>query len=184
MRLIAAAIVVCSLSGCFDWSNLFKQTGNGAPPPAAAPVEGQPAAPAAPGAQAAVAVVKPGIPDVPAKIVDKKQALAERPHLVETANRVTASDPISAAAQGYFAAASRAEMLAFMHNIRIHQATYDKYPTFEEFMEYYRQSNAQLKGLKPWQVYAYDESDGTITLLEDREEKKRQYEEAGMEYRE
>jgi hypothetical protein len=137
--------------------------------------------PAAPEEQPAVAGADPagpvkvdqGIPADAVRIVDKQKAIIERPQLFETTNSITASDPIFAPAQGLRAAGSRAEMLAFTHTIQLHQAQYDKFPTYEEFMDYYKQAHVQLKGLKPWQVYAYDSETGTISLMEDPQEKER-----------
>jgi len=172
MKRILAALLLCMASGCFDWSSLAvrnkeKQADDDAPPAAAQP--------AATGGQAAVAAAVPnnGPPDIDARIVDKKKALVERPQLVETTNKITASDPIFAPLQGLHAVGSKAEMLAFTHTIQIHQATNDKYPTFDEFMDYYKQAHVELKGLKPWQVYAYDEDTGTVSLMEDPTEKER-----------
>ena len=133
--------------------------------PAAAPLQGEAA-----------------IPDVSAKIVEKSKALEEKPHLVEVQNTIRGSDPLTAYADAYFSAASRVETLAFTQQIQIHQATHDKYPTFDEFMGYYKQAGVELKGVKPWQMYAYDPADGSIVILEDREEKKRRFEAAGIEY--
>jgi hypothetical protein len=175
MKRIIAALLLCTASGCFDWSSLAvrnkeKKADDAAPPEAA-----QPAQPVAPGGQAAVAAAVPnnGPPDMDARIVDKKKALQERPQLFETKNSITASDPIFAPAQGLRAVGSKAEMLAFQNTINIHKATNDKYPTYDEFMDYYKQAHVELKGLRPWQVYAYDEETGTVTLMEDPQEKER-----------
>ncbi|REJ90828.1 MAG: hypothetical protein DWQ34_16540 [Planctomycetota bacterium] len=73
-------------------------------------------------------------------------------------------------------------MAGFQHTIQIHYAQHEKYPSYEEFMDYYKQAGVELKGTKPWQVYAYDPADGTIVILEDRIEKKRRFDEAGIEY--
>jgi hypothetical protein len=175
MKRILAALLLCMTSGCFDWSSLAVRDKEKKADDAAPPAAAQPAQPAAPGGQAAVAaaVANNGPPDMDAKIVDKKKALQERPQLIETKNSITASDPIFAPLQGIHAVGSKAELLAFTHTIQIHQATNDKYPTFEEFMDYYKQAHVQLKGLKPWQVYAYDEDTGTVSLMEDPAEKER-----------
>ena len=176
MKRFIAVALLCITSGCFDWAGMMakkESTAEEAPPAAAQP--------AAPGGDAAAAGVDPNAPVkvdqmIPAdavRIVDRKQAMIDRPQLFETKNSITASDPIFAPAQGLRAVGSQAEMLAFTHTIQIHQAQYDKYPTYAEFMDYYKQANVKLKGLKPWQVYAYDEETGTITLLEDPDEKVR-----------
>jgi len=173
-RIAVAALLLGLASGCLDWSSVFAKKNSapapeGAAAPAAPPVA---AAPAGQGAGAAAAQ-KPQIPDIPAKVVDKQKALQERPWLFETVNSITANDPIIAPLQGLRAAGSRVEIAAFTHTIQLHKAEHDKYPTYEEFMDYYKQAHVELKGLKPWQVYAYDATDGTITLMEDPKEKER-----------
>jgi len=172
-RVIAIGILCGLTSGCLDWSSVFAKKADDQAPAAAAPPAAPPAA-AAPGGQAAVQAAPNTIgSDLVARIVDKQKALLERPQLFETQNRITANDPIFAPAQGLRAAGSRAEMLAFESTIQLHKAQYDKFPTYEEFMDYYKQAHVQLKGLKPWQVYAYDETTGTISLMEDPQEKER-----------
>lgn len=167
--LALALALACAVSGCFDWSTLAASKKQDKPaeeaaPPAAAQPAGQAAAPAGP---------LHGPPDIEARIVDKKKALEERPHLFVTVNSITANDPIFAPAQGLRAAGSRVEMIAFQNTINIHKATNDKFPTYAEFMEYYKGANVKLVGLKPWQIYAYDEETGTICLMEDSIEKER-----------
>lgn len=179
---IAAVLTLCS--GCIDPSSFqTNKSNNGAapaPPPAAAPAAQPAAAPVAAAPQGENA-----IPDIDAQIVDKKQALADNPNLVESSNKMNTMDPILAISASYFSAASRAEMLAFQHNIDIWKAANDdRYPTYQEFMDMYRSAHVKFKGLKPWQVYAYDSADGTICILDDRAEKKRRYEASGLEYTE
>jgi len=167
MKWILAVALVGVASGCFDWSTLTAKKQEQKAEDAAPPVGAQPAAPGA------AAAANNGPPDVNARIVDKQKAVQERPQLVETVNKITANDPIFAPLQGLHAVGSKAEMLAFTHTIQIHKATNDKFPTFEEFMDYYKQAHVQLKGLKPWQVYAYDAESGTVSLMEDPLEKER-----------
>jgi len=114
------------------------------------------------------------------KLVDKQKALEENPKLVETENKNNASDPFSAAAQSYFTIGSKAHVLALQRNIDIHKAQYDRNPTFDEFNTMIKQAHVDLKGLYPWQVYAYDSKTGQISILEDREEKARLHKEAGL----
>lgn len=173
-RIIAAALLCALTSGCMDWSAVFaKKPAEEKAADAAPPVAAPPAA-AAPAGQAAAQVQGNTIgSEIAARVVDKKKALEERPQLFETKNSITASDPIFAPAQGLRAAGSKVEMIAFENTIQLHKAQYDKYPTYAEFMDYYKQAHVQLKGLKPWQVYAYDEETGTISLMEDPVEKER-----------
>ena len=114
------------------------------------------------------------------RLVDKNKALAENPKLVEVENTINASDPFTAAAQSYFTIGSRAHVLAFKHNVDIYKATNDRNPTFTEFEQMIKQANVELKGLKPWQAYAYDDQSGAISILEDPDEKARRYKAAGL----
>lgn len=140
--------------------------------------------------EAAPAPVENAVPEAPPqprgfsqlewKLVDKQKALEENPKLVETENKNNASDPFSAAAQSYFTIGSKAHILALKHTIDLHKAQYDSNPTFEQFNSMIKQANVDLKGLYPWQVYAYDSKTGQISILEDREEKARLHKEAGL----
>lgn len=171
-RLIIVGLL-CLCSGCLDWSALAARQKEKEAEAAEKAAEAEKAAAqaAVPGGQAAAA--RAARTATATRIVDKQQALKDRPHLVETTNRITASDPVFAPLQGMFAVGSKAEILAFTHTIQIHQATHDRFPTYDEFMDYYKQANVQLKGIKPYQMYAYDESDGSIVILEDPEELER-----------
>lgn len=179
-RILLASLAVLAC-GCIDPAALkpsAEPVAEDSPPPEAV----TPAQPAAP------AVVMPqgeaAIPDVEAIIVDKSKALAENPSYRVTENRIDAGDPLSAVSQSYFALGSRIHLQNFKHNIDIYYAANDRWPTYEEFIEMFRQFDVKLKHLKPWQVYAYDQTDGTIVIMEDLAEKKRRYEEAGLEYTE
>lgn len=181
MKAIILALTGLLLCGCLD-PRALQVEGDPEAEAGSAVAPGDPAAPAAgggppPAAQATIA-------DVPAEIVEKSKALEEFPHLVEVENNIRATDPLTGYTDAIWATASRAELAAFQHNIQIHYAQYEKYPTFKEFMDYYTQAGVELKGTKPWQVYAYNPADGTIVILEDRIEKKRRFDEAGIEYTE
>jgi len=117
-----------------------------------------------------------------AKLVDKKQALQENPALVEVENKITAGDTLTAVAQSYFTIGSKAQVLAMQRSIQIQKELNNRWPTFEEFEKSLKQAGVQLQGLYAYQMYAYDEDTGGIVILEDRAEKKRQYEAAGREY--
>ena len=89
--------------------------------------------------------------------------------------------PVSSATQSYFALGSRIHLLNFKHQIDIHQALNDRFPTFDEFSEMMQTQDVEFKGLKPWQMYAYDSSDGTVCILEDPDVKRARREAAGLE---
>ena len=145
-----------------------------APPVAVAPAQ-QPAA--------APPVMQPVIPDVEAVIVDKQKVLVEHPDWKETEEKITATDPLSAASQSYFALGQRVQLLNFKHNVDIFHAANDRWPTYDEMIEMFRQFDVRLKHLKPWQVYAYDQTDGTMVVMQDLAEKKRRYDAAGLEFK-
>jgi hypothetical protein len=151
----------------------------------AAPVDGAAPAPAEPAPPAEPAVKAPDpIPFTKreAALVDKKQALSENPKLVEVENKINATDPLTAVAQGYFSIGSRANVLAMEHTIKTMHALNERYPTFAEFEDLMKKNGARLGQLYQWQMYAYDDATGTISILEDRAVKKAMYEAAGRDY--
>ena len=173
-------VVCCLCAGCFDPTALRVSSDETPDAEAAAP-----AAPAAaPDGNGPPAAAAAGIPDVPAQVVDKQVAMAENPNLRETENGIDAMDPVSQASQSYFALGSRIHLLNFKHQIDIMQALNDRYPTFDEFSEMMQTQDVEFKGLKPWQMYAYDPSDGTVCILEDPDVKRARREAAGLEYEE
>jgi hypothetical protein len=159
-------------AGCLDPA-MFKSK----PKPKATAASGQ-AAPVAP----AAAPAAPSFPQDNTQLYDKKKLLAENPALVETENHIRATDPLSAAGQAYFAIGSQAQVLALEHSINLYKAEHDKAPTFADFEGMIRQNGVKLKGLYRWQVYAYDESTGDLSILEDRDMKKQEYEKAGLKF--
>ncbi|MCA9088403.1 MAG: hypothetical protein KDA90_07170 [Planctomycetaceae bacterium] len=174
MRRVSLVLAVIGMigSGCQQASE---------PSPAAK--QGEAAAPVEP----AVAAEPPkpeGFSQVTFKLVDKRKSLQDNPALVEVKNTTNASDPWTAAAQSYFTIGSKTSLLALQHGIELHKAQFEKPPTFAEFETMYRQAGVQFKGLYPWQVYAYDDEQGTVCILEDRAEKKRMHEEKGVPYAE
>ena len=114
-----------------------------------------------------------------ARFVDREVALKENPNLVDTKNRITASDPLSTAGQGLFAATSQLSVLTMQHNIDIMKAVEDRNPTFAEMDKMLKDNNIEMTGLYPYQVYAYDAKTGTICVMEDPVEKERIRKEQG-----
>lgn len=117
-----------------------------------------------------------------AKLVDKEKAMAENPSMVEVENKINASDPLTAVSQSYFNMASRVRVIQLKHSVDLMHATDGEWPSFAAFDKLMKQHDIKLNGLYPWQVYAYDQQTGGISILEDRAEKKRQYEATGREY--
>lgn len=173
MRIACILCVVCLWSAGCDQPKR-KVLPQPAPNVQGAPAENAPDAAPAPNQPQ-------GFSQLEWKLVDKRKALEENPALIETENHTNASDPFSAAAQSYFTIGSQANILNFRHNLDILKAAEDRNPTFEEFNTMFKQANVQLKGVYPWQVYAYDDQEGTICILEDRAEKERLYKAQGLE---
>ncbi len=118
-----------------------------------------------------------------AKFVDKRKAMEENSDLVELdRNRITAGNYLSAVGQGYFAIGSRVQLLNLQNAVQQLHALNDRYPTFEEFQDLLKQTGVQLGNLYEYQMYAYDDETGEISILEDRAHMKRIYEAAGREY--
>lgn len=146
------------------------------PPPAAG---NQAAAPAQPHAHQSI------LEKMTTKIVDRQKALADNPRLVELEKNVfSATDPITYASKAYFSAVSQVQMAALKQTIDAHKILNDdKLPTFQEFETMLKQAGVKLQGLYRWQVYAYDPTTGEISILEDRDYKRSEYEKAGLEYK-
>ncbi|AMV19268.1 hypothetical protein [Planctomyces sp. SH-PL14] len=145
------------------------------PPPPPEPVAAAPAAPMPPAEPAKV------IPDIPWRMVDKNKAMAENPKLTEAENKIVVGDPVTVAGSAYFTAISQFTITALKHDIDLWKVQNDdKNPTFEVFNGMLKMHNVPLKGLKPWQTYAYDEKDGTITILSDPDVKAEAYKKVGL----
>lgn len=183
MRQLVLASLLVMACGCFDPAAFQKKADEAA----AANEAAAPPVAAQPNQQAAPPVMMPqgeaGIPDVEAIIVDKQKVAVEHPDWKETEEKINATDPLSAASQSYFALGQRVHILNFKHNIDVFYASEGRWPTYDEMIEMFAQFDMKLKHLKPWQVYAYDQSDGTIVVMNNLEEKKRRYEAAGLEFK-
>ena len=103
-----------------------------------------------------------------APFVDYQVATAENPNLVVVENKINASDPISAATQGFFTV-SKVYVPVIEQQAQAHRALHGKLPTFEELKVEFDEANQQFKGLKPWQMYAYDAETGRAMILSDPE---------------
>jgi hypothetical protein len=174
MQRLIPVLLCCLCAGCFDPTAL--QVSSDETP------EAETDSPVAPAGGAPPVAVRPGFPDVEAQVVDKQVAMAENPNLRETENEINAMDPLSAASQSYFALGSRIHLMNFKHQVDIMRELNDRYPTFDEFAEMMQTHDVEFKGLKPWQMYAYDSSDGTVCILEDLDVKRARYEAADIPY--
>lgn len=175
MRTLPLALLLLTL-GCDQLA--LKKPEEAPPEPAAADP-----APAQPQVQAEEKPVKPRhFLKREAALVDKNKAMAENDSLVEVKNEINATDYLSAVSQAYFAAGSSVQLSQLKHQIDLMHAQNERYPTFEEFRDLLKQFDIKLGHLYEYQMYAYDEETGGISILEDREHKKRIYEAAGRDY--
>ncbi len=136
-----------------------------APPKTEAQVE-QPAVEPAP----APAPEQPKVPLTKrrtSELVEKNQAMAENPNLVETENKITGSDPLTTSFQGYVNASSRVNIAALKHNMDIVEASEGRKMTFAEIKDYMKTNNMSMNALPEYQTYAYDEKTGDFLVLED-----------------
>ncbi len=140
--------------------------------------------------QAAAPAEPEGFSKLEWKIVDRNKALAENPKLVEVENDTNASDPVSAIMQASRSLTSQFNKISMEHNAKLQsfvnatEGGEDPKPiSFEEFNSAAKLNSNNVKGLYKWQAYAYNETTGKVTILEDREEKRRIYEESGREFK-
>lgn len=150
----------------------------------AAPVEGNEQPPSNPGPPVGVVAEQPPkqapFGTSKAKLVDYATAI-KNPKVVKASTKVDASDPLTASYQSYFSIGSRATIVAFKHNLNIQkQLNDDKWPSFAEFEKSVQQSRIEFVPVLPWQMIGYDQSNGSIVLLEDKGEKIRRYKAKGI----
>lgn len=171
--------------GCFDMDELANSERKPLTPPGIAPVDqmdGIDPAPANGNGSGQVANTPPvqqtrTIPRVPAKMVDKARVMGADPNLVVVQTGV---DPISVAGGTRVGATTRLESRSFAAQVKQFQAANGRFPTFEEYMQQAKQSQVRFNSLPPYQAYGYDVRTGTVDLLENPVEKKKQYEAAGI----
>lgn len=182
-------LLAVGTSGCFDMDELANSERKPVTPPGIAPVDQMDGIDPAPANNSAngngsgqVANTPPvqqtrTIPRVPAKMVDKARVMGANPDLVVVQTGV---DPISVAGGTRVGATTRLESRSFAAQVKQFQATNGRFPTFEEYMQQAKQSDVRFNSLPPYQAYGYDVRTGTVDVLEDSVEKKKQYEAAGI----
>lgn len=105
------------------------------------------------------------------KLVEKQTAMEENPNYIVTVNTIEAGDYFTGVAQGAFAAASQLQTIGLQHFVNLHDAEHGDKPSLDDVKAYLNNNGLTLKGLYPYQVYAYDEETGVICILEDTAEK-------------
>lgn len=113
-------------------------------------------------------------------VVDKAKAMAENPNLEATENKVSGNDPLTISASAYISISSKANTIAFQHNIDLLKAAEGRNPTFDEITEFIKVNQMQFNALPDYQWYGYDQESGTFMVLQDPVLKKKLREEAGL----
>ncbi|MBC8289689.1 MAG: hypothetical protein H8E37_05160 [Planctomycetes bacterium] len=110
-----------------------------------------------------------------ARLVDYAEATQD-PKVIEVENKINASDPLTASYQSYFSIGSRAMILAFKHNLNLQkELNGGSWPSFEQFSADIKKMNVELVPILPWQMFAYNQQNGSIVLLEDKGDKIKRY---------
>ena len=114
-----------------------------------------------------------------AKVIDMQAEMAKNPNLKVVENKVGGGDPITVAASAYISMSSRIAKLNFDNNLKLWKATNDnRNPSYKEFMVMAKDLNFAM--LPPYQMYGYDTKTGSLVTLEDKADKKKRYEAAGI----
>ncbi len=101
------------------------------------------------------------------EVVALETALAENKNLTIVENKVSGSDPVSLAATAYSAKTSEISILNFNRHLEMVKAEKGRYPSFEEYQQTPDEFKVPLAQLPPFQMYAYDEENGQLVILED-----------------
>lgn len=172
LRTWLVGLVILTLCGCPGTSpqppTPTPTPSEPAPPPAAAAPQPEPPPEPPPAPAPAAPPVQEQALQREAKFVDRRVFLQQHPNATEIAkNVINAQDPLSAVAQGYFAAVSTVTIAAYQHDLKLwYELNGQRWPTFKEYQEILSKHDIHLKGLKPRQVYAYDDQTGQLSILE------------------
>ncbi|QDT38279.1 hypothetical protein Pan189_26690 [Stratiformator vulcanicus] len=108
--------------------------------------------------------------------------LQDDPNWAVVDTGVTGGDPLTQAQSVYFHAAATLSPIPIQQFVQQQRALEGTTPTYEEVQQFMEQNpGVTLRQQKPWQKYAYDAENGTIVVVEDKAEKQRISEKAGVE---
>ncbi|MBT6156517.1 MAG: hypothetical protein HOL01_21950 [Planctomycetaceae bacterium] len=192
MRYSIAVLLLAGMVGCGDFEEAMNAEREPAAPAGVLPVDqmdgdidnmaggngqangGGAAQPAAPPKDPSSIIGK-----TTAKVVDKKAEMAKNPNLVVVENKVSGNDPITVAASAYISATSKISVLTFESNMKTWKAlNNNQNPSYAEFQKMAK--DLSYAALPPFQMYGYDSDTGSLVVLEDKADKKRRYEAAGI----
>ena len=115
-----------------------------------------------------------------ARLVDYVEA-TKNPKVIEVENKIDASDPLTASYESYFSLGSRAMILAFKKNLNLQkELNGGNWPSFEQFSADIKKRDVKLVPILPWQMFAYNQKNGSSVLLEDKGDKIKRYKAKGI----
>lgn len=101
------------------------------------------------------------------QVVDMRAAMAQNPNLKIVENKAAGDDPITFAASAYVSARSRASMFGFEAALKQHKVVEGRPPTYTEFQTMMKENRVEFTAQYAWRMYAYDEVEGRLVVLED-----------------
>jgi hypothetical protein len=116
------------------------------------------------------------------KVVDAKKALAENPNLAIVEPGELGNNYLSQLANARVMIPAQVSQMNLKHAMDLHQATNGKYPSYDEFLEIMKRDGYKLTEVYRWQMYGYNEDDGSVVLFTDEALKKKIYDENGLDY--
>jgi len=100
-------------------------------------------------------------------VVDYRAAIAQNPNLVIVENKAAGDDPITFAASAYVSARSRVSMFGFEAALKQIKVVEGRVPTYQEFQNMMKENRIEFTAQYAWRMYAYDQVEGRILVLED-----------------
>ncbi|MEZ6047721.1 MAG: hypothetical protein R3C11_19505 [Planctomycetaceae bacterium] len=94
-----------------------------------------------------------------------KELKKQQPDLEEIKKDLENTNYIKQTMDIYKKTGSEASRLGMQQMVEVHKAQYDKYPTYDEFMEYLTSSGSSFTMLPAKEAYAYDEDTGRIMIV-------------------
>jgi len=100
------------------------------------------------------------------------QEYLKRPEIQELGNRkIPIADPVTQATSAYMLLAPKAGTLGMQQWVKTFQATNERVPTYDEFIAFMKKERIKFPKIRPYELYAYDELTGEISVIEDIEKK-------------
>ncbi len=120
------------------------------------------------------------IPKEEAKIVRWPDYKNEHPETVVVDGKVEGWDPFSIAGSAYVSMTNKINAMQFESEIKILKAEQGRPPTYDEFLERVKKYNLKFHDQHPYRLFGYNEKEGTMVMLEDKEIKREIYKKKGI----